>query len=94
MADEPKDHGAIMSAYKMVAATPEGQMMVMDLVSKFAFTRQSMAPIYSSAPLDPLRLAFHEGQRTVLVHIGRMIEGNPTEAKQTRKRKTDDESAV
>ena len=51
-----------------VSGTPEGQIMIQDMVRKFGYARQS------TIDADPLRMAWKEGGRTVMVHIGRMID--------------------
>lgn len=72
--------GDVMRAYKAVAETEDGRTMIQDLVKRFGWSRQSML---SS---DPLQLAWREGGRAVMVHIGRMIDGNPDEADEANKR--------
>lgn len=57
----------IANAYKIVFATPEGQVVLADLVRKFAFNTQS-----TFVPNCPEQTNVNEGQRTVIVHIGRM----------------------
>lgn len=57
-----------VTAYQMVAATREGQIVIQDLVNKFGYSRQS------TIDADPLRMAWKEGGRAVCVHIGRMLD--------------------
>jgi hypothetical protein len=58
----------ISAAYKQVAATREGQIVIQDLVRKYGFSRST------TLNTDPLRMAWNEGGRSVCVHIGRMID--------------------
>lgn len=83
MTDEKRVVGPadIMMAYKQVAALPEGQIVIDDLLRRFGFTRTS-----TYVHGDAIATTFREGQRTVLVHIGRMIEGDPAEFASTSKR--------
>lgn len=67
----------ISEAYKSVASTPEGDTMIRDLVRKFGYSRQSTIDV------DPLRMAWKEGGRSVCVHIGRMLDLETAEAADT-----------
>ena len=58
----------ISAAYKSVAASPEGQIVIADLVRRFGFSRQT------TFDTDLGKMAWKEGGRTVLVHIGRMVD--------------------
>lgn len=64
----------VMMAYKDVSASPEGQVVLADLMHRFAFTRTS-----TFVPGETDYTMFHEGQRSVMVHIGKMVEGNPAD---------------
>ena len=64
----------ICIAYKQVAATQEGQVVLADLTRKFGFTRFS-----TFVPGDPYHSQLNEGARTVVVHIGRMIAADPSD---------------
>lgn len=68
----------VIQAYKEFAATQEGQIVIADLMRRFGYSRQST---YSpgEAAQD---VTFREGQRVVLVHIGRMIDADPAEAQE------------
>lgn len=68
MADENQGLADLANAYKVVAASPEGSIVIADLVRRFGFSRQT------TIDADPLRMAWKEGGRTVMVHIGRMID--------------------
>ena len=69
----------VMTAYKQVAATQEGQIVLMDLMRRFAFTRSSTHHVAGG---DPNRMNFLEGQRSVIIHIGNQIEGSISETAQ------------
>jgi len=58
-------------AYKIVCATQEGQIVIADLMRRFGFSRSS------TFDPDPYRTVLHEGQRTVVMHIGRQIDADP-----------------
>lgn len=60
----------IVHAYQHVAATPEGQIVIQDLVRRFGYSRSS------TIDADPMRMAWKEGGRAVCVHIGRFIDAN------------------
>lgn len=71
----------IAHAYQHVAGTPEGQIMIQDLVRRFGYARSS------TIDADPMRMAWKEGGRAVCVHIGRMIDADAdTLAAQTASR--------
>ncbi len=59
-------------AYKVVAATQEGQIVIADLMQRFGFSRCT-----TLVPGDPETTAFHEGGRVVIIHIGRQIDADP-----------------
>lgn len=59
-------------AYKAVAMTQEGQIMVADLMRRFGFSRYS-----THVPGDPELSRMNEGSRLVIVHIGRQIDADP-----------------
>lgn len=65
---EQKNLFDLSAAYKTIAGMHEGQIVIQDLVRRFGYSRQSTIDV------DPLRMAWKEGGRTVLVHIGRMID--------------------
>lgn len=64
----------IVAAYQTVASTDEGRIMLADLEARFGFTTRSM---FDRDDMTGLRLAFREGSRSVLAHMGRMIETAP-----------------
>lgn len=57
----------LSAAWRTIAATPEGQLVLQDLVARFAFTQRST---YSP---EPNRTFINEGCRTVMVYIGRYV---------------------
>lgn len=68
----------VSEAYRIVAATPEGQIMLRDLVRRFGYASRSTV-----VPGDPQMSAWKEGQRTVMVHFSRMIDGEAGELEGT-----------
>jgi hypothetical protein len=68
---------ALSEAYKAVSRTPEGELVLQDLVKRFGWTRQSTIDV------DPLKMAWKEGTRAVVVHIGRMIDADIHDAADT-----------
>ncbi len=69
----------VVIAYKNVAATQDGQVVLHDLVRKFAYAQQSM---FKLANQDMNAVLHMEGQRSVVVYIGVMIETDPTMVEQ------------
>lgn len=61
-------------AYKEIFGTRAGQVVLADLMRRFSFTR-----ISTLVPGDIHTTIHHEGSRTVLVHIGRMLDADPAE---------------
>ena len=59
-------------AYKVMAATQEGQIVIADLMRRFGFSRFT-----TFVHGDPDKSTLNEGQRTVVIHIGRMIDADP-----------------
>lgn len=68
MTEEQKSLYDLSAAYKTVAASPEGAIMIGDLVRRFGYSRQT------TFDTDPIKMGWKEGGRTVMVHIGRMID--------------------
>lgn len=68
----------VVEAYRIVAGTPEGQIMLRDLIRRFAFGTRS-----AIVPGDPCMSAWKEGQRSVMVHMNRMIDGQAGELEGT-----------
>lgn len=70
-----------INAYKQVLATPEGHVVVQDLMNRFGFSRRStFRPDNgfgkATRPEDTI---YYEGQRSVLVHIGVMLDADPAQ---------------
>lgn len=61
-------------AYKTVFGSVEGQIVLADLMRRFSFTRTS-----TFVPGDTYSTVHNEGCRTVLIHIGRMLDADPAE---------------
>lgn len=80
--DDHKSPINIALAWKMVAQMPEGQVVLQDLISKFGFTRTSM---YAPGQFNANDLIFREGQRSVLLHVGRMIDADPAQLENANK---------
>lgn len=68
LTEQQKNIVELSSAYKQVAASPEGSIVIADLVKRFGYSRQT------TLDADPLRMAWKEGGRAVLVHVGRMVD--------------------
>ena len=54
-------------AYKSVFGTPEGQIILADLMRRFGFTRHST---FLDGEPTVNAMLIREGQRSVLIHIG------------------------
>ncbi len=67
--------GEVCLAYQEVFATDAGHVVLADLMRRFGYTRTS-----TLVEGSPDRTALNEGQRTVLVHIGRQLDLDPKEA--------------
>lgn len=59
-------------AYKQVFASPEGQIVLADLIRRFGFTRKSP---FVEARGEPHNFAFLEGGRAVMIYIGLVLDG-------------------
>ena len=66
-------------AYKTVFGTQEGQIVMMDLLRNFGYNRNT------TFDPNPGAMAYKEGQRTVLIKIGRQIDLDPIGLEETRK---------
>lgn len=66
----------VAEAYQAMAENPQGQVVLADLMRRFAHNRASTFQAGHTRPED---CVYHEGQRSVLVHIGRMLDVNPAE---------------
>lgn len=65
----------IIMAYRQVAASEAGQVVLQDLIRKFGYSRSST--FQAAGDQEPYRTFIHEGQRSVMVHIGNMIDADP-----------------
>lgn len=63
----------VANAYQTAFATPEGQIVLADLMRRFGYTRGST--LHENAHT----MAFREGTRYVLVHMGKMMDADPSE---------------
>lgn len=79
--DSPREvsQADVVLAYKQVFSTQEGSIVLHDLLRRFGFTRRT------TFDPEPARHAFNEGQRVVLVHMGRMIDADTAEVEELRK---------
>lgn len=57
--------------YKLAFSSPEGHKVLIDLVNRFG---HRAAPMIDFNKPDPLMMAFKEGQRSVMMHVGFQIE--------------------
>jgi len=64
--------GDIARAYQAVFDSPDGHIVLAHLQNGYGFTRDTLF-----VPGDAHHTAFKEGQRSVLVSIGRMLEADP-----------------
>lgn len=69
----PRD---VAEAYQSMAQNPHGQVVLADLMRRFAHNRASTFQVGHTRSED---CVYREGQRSVLVHIGRMLDVNPAE---------------
>lgn len=67
-------------AYKTAFGTQEGQIVLMDMVRRFGYTRDT------TLDRDPHIMASREGQRSVMVHIGRELDRDPMEFEETNQK--------
>lgn len=67
------------NAWQRIAASPDGQLALKQLIRRFGWTTQTLWNT------DAGRMAYNEGQRSVCVHIGRMIGLSMDEATDTTK---------
>lgn len=71
------DRDQAIAAYQECFASPAGQIVIQHLLMKFGFNRRS-----TFVPGDPHHSAANEGQRSVLVFIGQMLEAKLGEEQQ------------
>ncbi len=72
----------LINAYKQVFSTVEGQIVLADLVIRFAYnTRPMYTPSTGfSEGTRPNDVIFTEGQRSVILHIGAQCDARPDNA--------------
>ena len=75
MAREVTPSDTVM-AYQDVFTSPAGQIVLADLMRRFSFTRQSTFQPGISRDIDTV---FYEGQRSVLVKVGYMLDVDPVD---------------
>ncbi|NBB92348.1 MAG: hypothetical protein GVY32_04170 [Gammaproteobacteria bacterium] len=66
----------VAEAYQAMSQNPQGQVVLADLMRRFAHNR---APMFRAGHTRPEDCVYQEGQRSVLIHIGRMLDVNPSE---------------
>ncbi len=64
----------VAAAYKTAFSTPDGQIILADLMRRFSFTRRTT---FVQGDEGGRIMAANEGSRTVLVHIGIMLDARP-----------------
>lgn len=69
----PLDPKQVNEAWSEIVRTEAGRVILTDLGMRFGFqTRSTLAP-------DPCKTAWHEGQRSVMVYIGRVLAAKVNE---------------
>lgn len=68
---------AVAEAWQNLASTISGKTVIADMVRRFGYDRTSM---YDG---DTNNLVFKEGQRSVMVHVGRMLSVDPSSLTET-----------
>jgi len=72
--------GDLCRAYRALAASEDGAIVLADLVRRFGFTRRST---FEQDDPQGRKQAFNEGQRAVLTHIGYMQDVDPAAYEQS-----------
>ena len=62
-----------MNSYKRVFSSPEGKIVLTDLMSVCGVNRP-MVTIGDKKPIDPVDLAVREGMRMTVIHIMNLIK--------------------
>ena len=68
--------GDLSRIYKSFAMSEDGQVILADLMRRFAYVNKSTSTV---ANYDPNQMLVLEGQRSVVVYIGHMIETDPNQ---------------
>jgi hypothetical protein len=72
----------LRQAYHNTFNTPEGQIVLRDLVSRHPLFKRGLAE--TNPTLDNNHTYYQEGQRSVLIHIYRLLGRDPHEEQPTR----------
>ena len=67
----------LQAAYRDVFTSQNGQIVLGDLLRRFAYTSRT------TIDADPYRTYAREGQRSVIIHIGRVMDGRIGDPTQT-----------
>lgn len=81
--EDPRHHysrGDIARAYQAIFDTPDGHIVLAHLQASYGYVNKTLF-----VPGDPQHTAYNEGQRSVLVGIGRMLEDDPDSLDQSQK---------
>lgn len=70
------DPASVAEAWQEIAQTEEGRLILADLAAKFGFQTKS------TFDTNAATMAFHEGQRAVMVHIGKLLSLDPQELRE------------
>lgn len=73
---EPVTPAQVAQAYQDMAQSHSGRIVIADLMRRFGHTRAPMFRIGDTRPED---VVYREGQRSVLVHMGRLLDANIAE---------------
>lgn len=73
---EGPDKISVSAAWKQVVATPPGLIVIQDLLRRFGYTRKSTVNLNNP---DAMLSHYAEGQRSVMVYIGIMVDGQEIE---------------
>lgn len=61
----------LIEAYQLLAQTESGQIVINDLLRRFGYTRNT------TFQENTATMAYCEGQRSVVIYIGRMLDADP-----------------
>lgn len=79
---EPREYTAeeVVLAFQDCFASESGQVVLAYLMVKFAFNTQSTYAADAAGRCDSAAMAFKEGQRSVLVEMGKKLGQDPATA--------------
>ena len=60
---------------KNTFGTESGERVLNDLIALSTYNRSAVPPVHG-APIDPYRIAYCEGQRSVILYIKRLLSGS------------------